>query len=433
MKKGNIKFYAAALAAVMSVSSFSSVSAADDVLKGDVNSDGVVNAQDISVYQNYLLNNTVESFDKKAADMDKNDNINIIDLIMLKRMIIDSMSGNTAEEHTADITFNGSKIDVKGKNVVAEGSVVKITASGSYYFEGTLDDGEIYVEVPDKTADAETVKLFFNGVTIHGVSGPAVYVENAKNTSINLVEGTENFITDGDYSAVSEDTLAAVYAKDDLTIKGTGSLQIDAASQYGIHCGADLKVNGAELTVNTEAEDGIRGKKSVTIKDGDVTVEAEGDGIKSTKGTVEISGGKVHVKAGKDAVQAETSVTVSGGKVSAGGDRGITAPSGVSFTGGQILITAKDEKIDLAEGISIGAINLEFANEKAKDTKLIVKSGDKDVFSVKARKKFNYAFLASDAFETSKEYTVFADDTQLSSKSGKTFKPDSPSDYTVAE
>ena len=431
MKKGNIKLYASALAALMSVSSFVSVSAAD-TLKGDVNSDGVVNAQDIFIYQNYLLNNEVEKFDKTAADMDKNDNINILDLIMLKRMIIDSMSDSSAEEHTADITFENDKIEANGKNVTVEGSVVKITASGAYYFEGTLDDGEILVEVPDKTADAETVKLFFNGVTIHGVSKPAVYIENAKNTSINLVEGTENFITDGDYSSVSEETLAAVYAKDDLTIKGTGSLQIDASTQYGIHCGADLKINGAELTVNTEAEDGIRGKKSVTVKDGDITIEADGDGIKSTKGTVEISGGKVHVKSGKDAIQAETSVTISGGKVSAGGDRGITAPSGVSITGGQVLITAKDEKIDLSDGISVGAFNLEFAEEKDKDIKLIVKSGDDEVFSVKARKKFMYAFLASDSFDTSKEYTVYTDDTQLSSASGKTFKPGSPSAYTIA-
>lgn len=429
MKKGNIKLYSSALAALMSISSLMSVSAAD-ILKGDVNSDGVVNAQDILLYQNYLLNNSVESFDKTAADMDKNSNINIIDLIMLKRMLIDSSADSSSEEHTADITFKNDKIEADGKNVTVEGSVVKITASGIYYFEGTLDDGQIYVEVPDKTTDSETVKLFFNGVTIHGVSKPAVYIENAKNTSINLVEGTENFITDGDYSSVSEETLAAVYSKDDLTIKGKGSLQIDAETQYGIHCGADLKINGAELTVNAEAEDGIRGKKSVTIKDGDVSVEAEGDGIKSTKGTVEISGGKVHVKSGKDAVQAETTVTVSGGKVSAGGDRGVTAPGGVSFTGGQILITAKDEKIDLTDGIDIGAFNLTFAEEKAKDTKLIVKSGDEEVFSVKARKKFSYAFLASDAFDTSKEYNVYADDTQLSS-SGKTFKPGSPSEYTI--
>ncbi len=432
MKKGSIKIYSAALAALMSVSSMASVSAAD-VLKGDVNSDGVVNAQDIVLYQNYLLNNAVDSFDKTAADMDKNDNINILDLIMLKRVIIESLSDSSAEEHTADITFKNDKIEISGKNVTADGSVVKIAASGTYYFEGTLDDGEILVEVPDKTADAETVKIFFNGVTIHGVSQPAVYIENAKNTSINLVEGTENFITDGDYSALSEDTQAAVHAKDDLTIKGSGSLQIDAATQYGIHCGADLKINGAELTVKTEAEDGIRGKKSVTVKDGDITVEAEGDGIKSTKGTVEISGGKVHIKSGKDAIQAETSVTVSGGKVSAGGDRGITAPGGVSITGGQVLITAKDEKIDLTEGIDIGAFNFEFTGEKAKDTKLIVKNGDDEVFSVKARKKFSYAFLASEAFDKSKEYTVYADDTQLISTSGKTFKPGLPSEYKIAE
>lgn len=427
MKKGNLKTIAAALAAIMSVSSLCAVQAAD-VLKGDVNSDGVVNAQDILIFQNYLLNKSVSSFDKANADIDNNNNINILDLIMEKRMIIGDLS---QDEPTAKISFNNSKITIEGNNAAAEDSVVKITASGIYYFEGTLDDGQILVDIPDKTVDAETVKLFFNGVTIHGASQPAVYIENAKNTSINLVEGTENFITDGDYSAISEDTLAAIYAKDDLTIKGSGSLQVDAETQYGIHCSADLKVNGADLTVNANAEDGIRGKKSVTIKDGKVNVEADGDGIKSTKGTVDITGGKVHVKAGKDALQAETTLTISGGKVSVGGDRGVTAPGGVTISGGQVLITAKSEKIELTDNISIGAVNLEFAEEHAKDTKLIMKNGDEEVFSVKAQKKFSYAFLASAAFDTSKEYTLFADDAQLSSSKGKTFKPGSPSGYTM--
>lgn len=92
-----------------------------------------------------------------------------------------------------------------------------IDASGSYYIDGTLTDGQIVVNVPDIVADAETVKLFLNGVNITGVSAAPILVENAENTSLNLVAGTTNYVYDG--TTYTENT-AAIYTKDDMTIKG---------------------------------------------------------------------------------------------------------------------------------------------------------------------------------------------------------------------
>ena len=127
----------------------------------------------------------------------------------------------------ADITYihlNGASATTEGDYAEVNGSTITITHSGTFYVDGTLDDGQINVNIPDETADAETVKIFLNGVSITGKSAPAILVTNAENTSINLVDGTTNTISDGDTAYLNADGTASgeavIEAKDDLTIKG---------------------------------------------------------------------------------------------------------------------------------------------------------------------------------------------------------------------
>ena len=258
---------------------------------------------------------------------------------------------------TIYIHLNNNSISVEGDEAgytAVSGSTVTINHSGTYYIDGTLSDGQINVNVTDTTADAETVKLFLNGVNITGKSAPAILITNAENTSINLVDGTENTISDGD-TAYSGDHLgeAVIEAKDDLTIKGgdlgTGILNLTANTQDGIVCNNDIKINGGVINVttlnSTDETNGINGKTSLTVKDGTLTVEAEGDGIKSSQGNVEVTGGTTYIKAGNDAVQAETTIDISAGKLIAGGDKGLTAVSGVNITGGTVVATATDNQV----------------------------------------------------------------------------------------
>lgn len=256
------------------------------------------------------------------------------------------------------IHLKGSTIEVEGDNAEVNGNTVTITHSGIFMVDGTLDDGQISVAVPDETADPETVKIFLNGVNITGKSSPAIYVSNAKNTSINLVDGTENTVTDGD-TAYSGDWLgtAVIEAKDDLTIKGgdlgTGILNIKANTQDAVVCNNDIKFTGGTTNIttlnSTEKTNGVNGKTSATIKDAAVVnIDAEGDGFKSSKGNVSIIGGTAVIKAGNDAVQSGTTIDISGGIITAGGDRGLTAATGLNITGGTVIATATDNQTDTA-------------------------------------------------------------------------------------
>ena len=310
------------------------------------------------------------------------------------------------ETMTAVITLNGDTITATGANVTVTGNVATITASGSYEIVGTLTDGQICVNVPDETVDPETVKLFLNGVTMTGVSEAPIYVVNAENTSINLVAGTENYLYDG---PLYTNTEAVIFAKDDLTIKGEGSLFIEASTYYGVHCNNDLKVTGGNIKVDTMLEDGLRGKTSVEIKGGTLNINAEGDGIKSTQGDVMISGGEMEVKAGNDAIQGETSLQIIGGTVMANGDRGLTCALAVaSISGGTVLATATDFQPTSLDAVQ-PVMELNFAAEWLKDQHIIVTKDGVTEFDMKPDKKFSYALISYPTLTVGATYGVSID------------------------
>ena len=398
MKKSNVKKILAGIsAACVIASALPAVSFAaetsKDVVFGDANCDGSVSMADAVLIMQSIANPTkygikgtdTSHITEKGMDngdvSNRGDGItnkdalaiqkNLLGLTNLPESVMETAGTTTttatttstttstsASDPEAAITYihlKGTSITVDGDNATVSGTTVTISHSGTYMIDGTLDDGQINVNIPDETADAETVKLFLNGVNITGKSAPAILVTNAENTSINLVDGSKNTVSDGD-TAYAGDYLGAavIEAKDDLTIKGgdkgTGTLDVTANTQDGIFCNNDIKITGGVLNVTTlnatDKTDAVKGKKSVTVKGGTVTVNAEGDGIKSSKGAVAVEDGNISIKAGNDAVQAETTIDISGGTLIAGGDRGLTAVTAVNITGGNVYATATDNQVD---------------------------------------------------------------------------------------
>ena len=93
------------------------------------------------------------------------------------------------------------------------------------------------MEVPED----EKVRLILNGVTIVSGEGPAVYEKQADKLIVTLAEGTVNTLTDGPMITDEDDTIgAALYAEDDLSINGTGSLIVNGTEKHGIQSKADL-------------------------------------------------------------------------------------------------------------------------------------------------------------------------------------------------
>lgn len=375
MRKANMKKILAGLSSACIIASampLSVVAAQTDetnVVYGDADEDGEVNINDAVFIMQSIANpdkyKLTEQGKNNADVYNRGDGVTNSDALTIQKVESRTLTtSDLPESWLGDPVIDGTKIHLRGTSITVDGdyaevngTTVTITHSGSFCFDGTLDDGQINVNIADETADPETVKIFLNGVNITGKSAPAILVTNAENTSINLMDGTENFISDGD-TAYSGDNLgsAVIEAKDDLTIKGgelgTGILNLTANTQNGIVCNNDIKITGGVTNITTlnatDETNGINGKNSLTVKGGTLNVDAEGDGIKSSKGSVAIVDGNMSIKAGNDAVQAETTIDVSGGSLVAGGDRGLTSLTGTNITGGYVLATATDNQTDSA-------------------------------------------------------------------------------------
>jgi len=250
------------------------------------------------------------------------------------------------------ITFNGSSIKADGANLSVNGSTLTISGAGDYLISGTLSDGQIVI-----AADKEdSVHLFFDGVTLINKDGSPLVVLNADKVVLTLVEGSTNSITDGTTYALTgeEDPDAAIFAKDDLTINGSGALSVKSNAYHGIHGSNEVMILDASVSV-TSGQDGIKGKDSVVLMDAQISIDAKEDGVVSSnavdqgKGFVALDGGSVAITSGLDAIQAETQVlikdgdlTISAGSLASDDDsgKGIKALLDVSIEGGNLNITS---------------------------------------------------------------------------------------------
>ncbi|MBR4555316.1 MAG: carbohydrate-binding domain-containing protein [Ruminococcus sp.] len=229
----------------------------------------------------------------------------------------DNSADDTASssEASAEIKLNGTSAEIPEgtAGVSAEGSVITVTKAGSYSFTGTLDDGRIIVNAP-KT---DKVDIYLNNVTVTSSSSAPVRVEQADGVTLHLVEGTVNTFTD----SAANDVSACISAKDDLTIKGKGTLNVTGVAKHAIKSSNDVKIKNGVLNLKA-ASAGVYGEDKVQITGGTITVTACKDGIKSVneteagKGIVTCEEAAVDIQnASGNGIEATTSVTVTSGSI----------------------------------------------------------------------------------------------------------------------
>ena len=260
--------------------------------------------------------------------------------------LVYSGSSVTATNASGGVVSNPSNLTISGANVT-------ITASSEISVSGESTSGQLAVNV-DKTAEPEgKVVLNLEGLTLSNSSAAPIYVEAiGDEVQISAKNGTTNTISDGtshtdtyvDSDGNTNTVNGAIFSRDDLKLKGKGTLIVNGNTEDGIVCKNDLKIWNGNIIVNA-ADDGIRGNDSVRIGDPDaadysslsVTVNTNngssgGDGIKTNsdedgKGYVTINGGTVNIDSYADGIQAEQTFTMNGGELN------ITTYQGSNFTG----------------------------------------------------------------------------------------------------
>ena len=272
------------------------------------------------------------------------------------------------EDGAAVITLLGDTASVSGLGAQVEGNVVTIRYPGTYRVEGTLEDGQLTVDLGDFSGAAY---IILNGASITNSAGPALYAAQADLTAIRLADGTSNSLADGEGYVLTikgeEHAGAALYSADDLLIDGGGTLTVTGNSADGIRAKDALTIESGSLNI-TGADDGIQVNDELVISGGKLLIGAGDDGISVTRGGMTMSGGQLWINSTGDAVSAAQAIEISGGTINAtacGGSllysyialndisaKGLKAET-IAITGGTIDLDTADDALHASQDITI--------------------------------------------------------------------------------
>ena len=242
---------------------------------------------------------------------------------------------NTGDRPIITYAASGATVANGGNCVTVTGGTVKITCGGEYDFSGSYsgNDGQILVNTLKTDT---TVYLNMKGLTLTNTADAPIYVQKANKAFVVAKNGTTNTFSDASSRSTThtytndngesktDTTGACIYSKDDLTIKGEGTLIVKGNYNNGIHSSNDLRIKNGLITVNAK-NNGLKGKESVEISGGTLNITSTaGDGIKSDtddatdlasgKGSIEITGGEITITAAYDGITANNAVTIANGE-----------------------------------------------------------------------------------------------------------------------
>ena len=193
---------------------------------------------------------------------------------------------NSWKDNTGTIDLDN--VEVTGDGISVSDNVITISKGGDFEVTGTLDDGQIVIDTEEK------VKLRLSGMSLTNKNGSSIYVKNADKAYITLTDNTENTLTDGEnYTSGDEKEKGCITSRDNLEIKGSGSLTLNGNYNHGIFSSNSIEIGNGNITVNAK-NDGIHANDTLAISGGNVYVTAEGDGLQAEE-ILDISGGEVNV------------------------------------------------------------------------------------------------------------------------------------------
>lgn len=244
------------------------------------------------------------------------------------------VSMNSISQNDCDFEIS-TKVE-NGYSVASDGeeTIYQFTKPGEYTLKGSLK-GQLLFDA----SLMDSVKLYFNQVDISSVSQCIMWQSESKKVEIVLNENTTNSIkTTGMESAVE--------SNNNIEISGKGFLRIESTEKHAFD-GSNLTISEQPTITVKAKKDGFHGK-AVFVNGGVISLDNVDDGFqantnsKGMKGTFEMTGGEITISNSKSIVKADTSISVTGGKITATSNESsfigdVTTPT-ISLTGGNVTI-----------------------------------------------------------------------------------------------
>lgn len=303
----------------------------------------------------------------------------------------------TSETPNAEIVLSGGEATISDstRGSFSDGKLT-ITSKGIYKITGSSDGVSIVI---DDDSESGNVYLILDNVTMGNDENPCIDVENADKVIIQCV-GESSFSYGNQDSSAKKD--GAVYSKDDLTISGSGSLNIVSAL-HGVVCNDDLKITGVKLSIQSNKV-GIKSADSLRIGGGTIKINSGHDGIKlendentsyfyfeKAEMTIYSEYDGISVKSGDDSKTFSGYVRLNGGKISiitAGmgseaskdsstSQKGIKSDGNIYISDTELNVSSADDSVHGNADISIssGKINVSSSDDGITASKNLTISG----------------------------------------------------------
>ena len=184
----------------------------------------------------------------------------------------------------------GIQVSSGASGYESEGTSLTVDTPGTYTVSGKCANGSIKIK-----KGTTGVTLILDGLELTSEDTAPLACGKSSEVTVTAAEGTENTLADTEYNNDDEHPEnenaenAVIKCKDgsDVTLCGSGTLNINANGKNGIKSGASTKEEGEasltieEITLNINApvNDGINAEAYIAVKSGSITVDAGDDGI----------------------------------------------------------------------------------------------------------------------------------------------------------
>lgn len=252
------------------------------------------------------------------------------------------------DENTASkIELSGSSTSVSGDGVTVSGSTVTISKAGTYVISGQSDGVQIKIAA-DKSDD---VKLVLKGATMTNTDA-AISATSAGHVYLTLAEGTTNSLSDSSSNS-DEKANAALFSKVDLTINGSGTLNVDGKKSNAIKANDTLHITGGTFNI-ASVGDAFNVNDELNVTGTTMTIDAKEDGVKvdndddMTVGNMYLANNTITVTAGDDGIHASGNLVIDSGTYTVkNATEGIEGKS-ITINGGDINVYSTDDGVNAA-------------------------------------------------------------------------------------
>lgn len=323
-------------------------------------------------------------------------------------------------------------------NIVAENDGIKSTNDTDDTKGYILINGGVFNIVADGDGlSAETQIIINDGdFTIKTGGGSTNSVSSSDDTSHKGIKATTSItINNGNFVIDSSDD--SLHSNNDLIINN-GTFTITSGDD-GMHSDTNLTINNGTININKSYE-GIE-SSNITINGGNTYVVSSDDGINVAGGTdsssvngrpgqnsfttssnmlLTITNGNIVVVATGDGIDVNGSIVITGGEIYVNGptanDNGALDYDGtLDISGGSLLAIGSSNMAQTPSSSSSQYSMAITLNSFAEAGSVItVKAGDDIVFQYTSLKSYSSIIISSPDFNTSTDYTIFIDDTELS-------------------